>query len=60
MGKELACQCRRHNEMRAQSLHQEDPLEAGMAIHSSTLAWSIPTEEPGELWSIGSERVRHD
>ena len=47
--------------MRAQSLHQGDPLEAGMAIHSSTLAWSIPwTEEPGELWSIGSERVRHD
>ena len=32
------------------SLHQEDPLEKGMAIHSSILAWRIPwTEEPGRL-----------
>ena len=31
-----------------QSLGQEDPLEKGMAIHSSILAWRIPwTEEPG-------------
>ena len=34
---------------------QEDPLEKGMAIHSSFLAWRIPrTEEPGGLQSVGS------
>ena len=39
----------------------EDPLEEGMAIHSSTLAWRIPpTEKSGSLQSIGSQRVRHD
>ena len=33
-----------------QSLSQEDPLQKGMATHSSTLAWRIPwTEEPGRL-----------
>ena len=33
---------------------QEDPLEKGMAIHSSILAWRIPqTEEPGGLPSMG-------
>ena len=33
-----------------QSLDQEDPLEKGMATHSSILAWRIPwTEEPGRL-----------
>ena len=43
------------------SLGQEDPLEEGMAIHSSILAWRIPwTEEPGGLQSMGSQRVRHD
>ena len=43
------------------SLGQEDPLEKGMATHSSILAWKIPwTEEPGELQSIGLERVGHD
>ena len=32
-----------------------------MATHSSILAWRIPwTEEPGGLWSMGSQRVRHD
>ena len=36
-------------------------LEAGMATHSSILAWRIPrTEEPGGLQSIGPQRVRHD
>ena len=36
------------------SLGQEDPLEKGMAIHSSILAWRIPwTEEPGRLQSMG-------
>ena len=44
-----------------QSLGQEDPLEEGMATHSSILAWRIPwTEEPGGLQSIGSHRVEHD
>ena len=44
-----------------QSLGGEDLLEEGMATHSSTLAWRIPwTEEPGRLWSVGSQRVRHD
>ena len=39
-----------------QSLGQEDPLEKGMATHSSTLAWRIPwTEEPGRLQSMGSQ-----
>ena len=44
-----------------QSLCQEDPLEKGIATHSSILAWEIPwTEEPGGLQSIGSKRVGHD
>ena len=48
-------------EMWVQSLGQEDPLEEGMGTHSSILAWKILwTEEPGGLWSIGSQRVGHD
>ena len=43
------------------SLGQEDPLEKGMATHSSILAWRIPwTEEPDALQSMGSQRVRLD
>ena len=43
------------------SLDQEDPLEKGMATHSSILAWGIPwTEEPGRLQSRGSQRVRQN
>ena len=43
------------------SLSWEDPLEEGMATHSSILAWRIPwTEEPGGLQSMGLQRVRHD
>ena len=43
-------------EMRVQSLGQEDPLEEEMATRSSILAWRIPwTEEPGELQSMGSQ-----
>ena len=43
------------------SLDQEDPLEKGMATHSSILAWRISwTEETGGLQSIGSQRVGHD
>ena len=44
-----------------QSLSQEDPLEKGMATHSSIRAWRIPwTEELGGLQSMGSQRVKHD
>ena len=47
--------------MRILSRGWGDSLEEGMATHSSILAWRIPwTEEPGELWSIGPQRVRHD
>ena len=43
-------------ETQAQSLGWEDPLEKGMAIHSSVLSWRVPwTEEPGELQSMGSQ-----
>ena len=48
-------------ETRVRSLGQKDPLEKGMAMHSSILAWRNPwTEEPGGLWSLGSQRVGHD
>ena len=44
-----------------QSLGWEDPLEKGMATHSSILAWRIPwTEEPGGLQSMALQRVGHD
>ena len=43
-----------------QSLGWEDPLEKGIAIHFNILVWRIPwTEEPGEIQSMGSQRVRH-
>ena len=45
------------------SLGWEDPLEKGMATHSSILAWRIPwTEEPRAWWAIihGSQSVEHD
>ena len=48
-------------ETRVRSLGGEDPLEKGMATHSSILAWRIPwTEDPGGLQSLGSQGVRHD
>ena len=48
-------------ETQVQSLGQEDPLEKGMATHSSILAWRIPwTEDLGRLQSMGSQRVRQD
>ena len=44
-----------------QSLDQEDPLEKGMATHSSILAWRISwTEEPGGLQSMASQTIGHD
>ena len=47
-------------ETRVQSLGQEDPMEKGMAPHSSVLAWRILwAEEPGGLQSMGSQRVEH-
>ena len=43
-------------EMQVQSLGWEDPLEEGMATHSSILAWRIPwAEKPGGLQSKGSQ-----
>ena len=48
-------------EMWVQSLGWEDPLEEGMATHTSILTWRISwTEEPGGLQSMGSQRVRHN
>ena len=48
-------------ETQVQSLGREDLLEKGMATHSSIPAWKIPwMEEPGELQSMGLQRVGHD
>ena len=48
-------------ETQVESLDQKDPLEKQKAAHSSVLAWRIPwVEEPGELLSTGSLRVRHN
>ena len=48
-------------ETQVQPLGQEDPLEKGMAMHSSILAWRIPwMEESGPLQSMGSQQVRHN
>ena len=45
-------------EMRVQFLGQEDPVEEGLATHSSILAWEIPwTEESGGLQSTGSQEL---
>ena len=44
--------------MQVKSLDQEDPLQKGMAIHSTILAWRIPwTEEPGGVLSIWASLV---
>ena len=53
-GKEPACQCRRQ-ETRVRSLGQEDPLEEGMATHSSILAWRIPMDRGA--WQATVHRV---
>ena len=48
-------------ETQVRSLGREDPLEKGMATHSSILAWRIPwTEEPSLLQSTGLQRVGND
>ena len=47
-------------ETQLRSLVREHPLKKGLATHSSVLGWRIPwTEEPGRLWSMGLQRVRH-
>ena len=57
-GKESACNAGD----RVRSLNWEDPLEKGLATHSSILVWRIPwTEGPSRLQSsMGSERIRHN
>ena len=58
-GKEPACKCRKHEEPLVWPLCREDPLEEEMATLPSVLAGETPwTEEPGSLWSMGSQRVR--
>ena len=48
-------------ETQVQSLGWDDPLEEEMTTHSNNLAWEIPwTEDPGELQSMGSQRVQCD
>ena len=48
-------------EMPVPFLDPEDPLEKGMATHSSIVAWRIPwTEESGGLQFMGSQRAEHD
>ena len=49
-GKEPTYQCRRRKEMWVRSLGREDPLQEGMATHSSVLAWRIP-------WTVTIHRV---
>ena len=60
-GKEPICLLQEIQETWVQFLGREDPLEKEIATHSSILARRIPwTEEPGRLWSMGSQKVRHD
>ena len=55
-GKEFTCK-----QILVLSLGWEDPVEEGMATHTTILACRIPwTEEPGRIKSIGSQRVEHD
>ena len=57
-GKKAACQCRR---CRFNPWVRKMSLDEEVATHSSMLAWKVPwTEEPGRLWPMRSQRVRHD
>ena len=48
-------------ETQIRSLGQEDPMEKGMATHSSILAWRIPwMEGPDGLQPMESQEIRHD
>jgi len=59
-GKEATCSVGAAEDI-SSILASEDSLEKGMATHSSILAWRIPwTEEPGGLWSMRLQRLRHD
>ena len=59
-GKESACNVGATRNM-SWILGWQDPLEEGMATHSSSFAWRVPwTEELGRLRSIGLQRVGHD
>ena len=66
--KPLSCSCGSDGKESASNagdpgsiLSQEDPLEKGMATHSSIPVWRIPhTQEPGGLPSMGLQRVGHD
>ena len=59
-GREPACHCRRRKRCRFDPWIGKIPLGKEMATRSSILAWKIPwTEEPGGLWSMESQRVRH-
>ena len=65
IGTSLVAQTVKHlptkKETQIRSLGEEDPLEEGMATHSSILAWRIPwTEQTGGLQSTESQRVGHD
>ena len=56
-GKETTCNA----EDLGLTLRWEDPLEEGVATHSTILAWRIPrTEKPGGLQSMGLQRLGHD
>ena len=59
---EPACQCGRHKRHGFDPWVREDPLEEGMATHSSMLAWRIPwtEEEARGLPSTGGQRVGYD
>ena len=60
-GKEPACQFRRCKRLGFNPWIWKIPWREGMATHSSILAWRIPwTEEPGGLWSIESQTVKHN
>ena len=61
MVKNLPANGGRHKRHGFDNMGREDPLEKGMATHSSILTWRSPwTEEPGRLQSIGLQRVRHN
>ena len=60
-GREPTCQCRGWLRDSGSIPGWEDPLEEGMAAHSSVLAQRIPwTEDPGGLQYVGLQRVGHD
>ena len=59
--KELVCQCRRRKRRGFDPWFGKILSEEGVVIHSSVHVWRILwTEEPGELQSIGLQRVRHN